>query len=126
LRSHYVEAGNGDRIIVLLHGFPQTWWEWRQVIPILANAGFELYRAFDQDVENNRDALKRNGKLEIPVLAVFGSISNTGPRVEEMMWEVADNVTGLCVPNAAHWIAEENPEAFTSGLLRFVANTEAK
>ena len=90
-------------------------------------AGFELYRgAFDQNVENNRDALRWNGKLEIPVLAVFGSISNTGPRVEEMMWEVADNVTGLCIPSAAYWIAEENPETFTSGLLQFVANAQAK
>ena len=74
----------------------------------------------------NRDALKRNGKLAIPVLAVFGSISNTGPRVEEMMWEVANNVNGLCVPNAAHWIAEENPEAFITGLLQFLIGAETK
>jgi pimeloyl-ACP methyl ester carboxylesterase len=39
LRLHYVTAGDGNRMIVLLHGFPQTWWEWRHVIPILANAG---------------------------------------------------------------------------------------
>ena len=38
---------------------------------------------------------------------------HTEPRVEEMMPEVADNVTGLCVSNAAHWIAEDNPGAFT-------------
>jgi pimeloyl-ACP methyl ester carboxylesterase len=70
--------------------------------------------------------LKRNGKLAIPVLAVFDSISNTGPRVEKMMREVADNVTGLCVSNAPHWIAEENPEAFASGLLRFLTGAETK
>jgi hypothetical protein len=87
-------------------------------------AGFEVFRAFDQDVQDNRDGLKRNGKLAIPVLAVFGSISTTGPRAEEMMREVADNVTGLCVANAAHWIAEENPEALTTGLLRFLTSAE--
>jgi len=27
LRLHSVIAGAGDRIVVLLHGFPQTWWE---------------------------------------------------------------------------------------------------
>jgi hypothetical protein len=46
--------------------------------PGAMGAGFELYRAFCQDVQDNGDAL-RNRKLAIPVLAVFDSISNTGP-----------------------------------------------
>ncbi len=32
---HYVMAGNGPPV-VLLHGWPQTWYEWRDVIPVLA------------------------------------------------------------------------------------------
>lgn len=32
---HYVVAGQGPAV-VLLHGWPQTWWEWRHVIPLLA------------------------------------------------------------------------------------------
>jgi pimeloyl-ACP methyl ester carboxylesterase len=93
--------------------------------PGAMRAGFEVYRAFDQDVQDNRDALERNGKLTIPVLAVFGAISNTGPRVEAMMHEVATTVTGLRVPRAAHWIAEENPGAFTDGLLRFLSEARS-
>jgi pimeloyl-ACP methyl ester carboxylesterase len=92
--------------------------------PGAMRAGFEVYRAFDQDVLDNRDALEKNGKLTVPVLAVYGAISNTGPRVEEMMHEVATDVTGLRIPNSAHWIAEENPEAFTDGLLRFLLGEE--
>ena len=42
LRLHYVSAGEGERTIVLLHGYPQTWWEWRHVIPVLANNGFHV------------------------------------------------------------------------------------
>jgi pimeloyl-ACP methyl ester carboxylesterase len=42
LRIHYVTAGDGPRTIVLLHGFPQTWWEWRSVIPELVGAGFRV------------------------------------------------------------------------------------
>lgn len=88
--------------------------------PGAMRAGFEVYRAFDQDAEDNRDALKRNGKLAMPVLAVFAAISNSGPLIEEMMREVAENVTGLRVPQSAHWIPEENPLAFTEGLLKFL------
>src|SRR5256885_2857501 len=88
--------------------------------PGAMRAGFEVYRAFDRDAEDNRDTLKRNGKLTVPVLAVYGTISNSGPLVEEMMHEVAETVTGLRVPRSAHWIAEENPLAFTEGLLKFL------
>src|SRR2546428_13357393 len=37
-RLHYVEAGDGP-LIVLLHGFPEFWYGWRQQIQPLAAAG---------------------------------------------------------------------------------------
>jgi pimeloyl-ACP methyl ester carboxylesterase len=94
--------------------------------PGAMRAGFELYRAFDRDAADNRDALRRNGKLTIAVLAVGGATSTSGPLVEAMMREVADQVTGLRIPGAAHWIAEENPGAFNAGLLDFLAGSAAR
>ncbi len=35
VRLHYVLAGRGEPV-VLLHGWPQTWYEWRQIVPALA------------------------------------------------------------------------------------------
>lgn len=35
VRIHTVRGGAGTPV-VLLHGFPQTWWEWRKVMPTLA------------------------------------------------------------------------------------------
>jgi haloacetate dehalogenase len=35
IRQHYVEAGNGPTV-VLLHGFPETYYAWRHQIPVLA------------------------------------------------------------------------------------------
>ena len=35
IQMHYVIGGQGNPL-VLLHGFPQTWYEWRHVMPVLA------------------------------------------------------------------------------------------
>jgi pimeloyl-ACP methyl ester carboxylesterase len=83
-------------------------------------AGFEVYRAFDQDCEDNRAILERNGKLTIPVLAMGGEISTSGPIVEAMMQEVAEDVAAVRIPGTAHWIAEENPQAFVGAVLGFL------
>ncbi len=45
LKMHYVEAGEG-RPVVLLHGFPETWFCWRHQIPALA----ETYRVLAPDL----------------------------------------------------------------------------
>jgi len=85
--------------------------------PGAMRAGFELYRAFDQDAADNRAAHDRNGPLTVPVMAVGGEISTSGPVLEEMTREVADDVTGVRVPATGHWVAEENPRAFAGAVL---------
>ncbi len=35
IQMHYVIGGHGDPV-VLLHGWPETWYEWRHVMPALA------------------------------------------------------------------------------------------
>jgi len=67
--------------------------------------------------------LAANGKLTTSVLAVGGQASTTGPLMADMMREVAEHVAELRVPSAAHWIAEENPDALATGLLTFVENS---
>ena len=131
-------AGEGKRVAVLLHGFPQTWWARRHVIPKLADAGFRVVapdhrgaghsshpasgydkRTMAQDTY--RAALKASGKLTVPVLAIGGEISTLGPVMAGMMREVADNARSVRVPGTAHFIAEENPAAMGSELLGFLA-----
>lgn len=41
ITMHYVMGGKGDAI-VLLHGWPQTWYEWRDVMPILAKNNYTV------------------------------------------------------------------------------------
>ncbi|WP_154686138.1 alpha/beta fold hydrolase, partial [Streptomyces himastatinicus] len=45
-RIHAVEEGSGP-LVLLLHGFPETWHSWRHQLPALAAAG---YRAVAIDV----------------------------------------------------------------------------
>jgi pimeloyl-ACP methyl ester carboxylesterase len=41
VRIHYVIGGQGP-VLVLLHGFPQHWREWRWVMPSIADAGYTV------------------------------------------------------------------------------------
>ena len=83
-------------------------------------AGFELYRAFDRDGEDNRTALARTGKLRMPVLALGGASSFFAPVAAPMLGEVADNVRVGTIPRCGHWLAEENPVALLEELSRFL------
>jgi pimeloyl-ACP methyl ester carboxylesterase len=42
LRCHVAAVGEGAPV-VLLHGFPQHWWQWREVAPAIAAAGYRAY-----------------------------------------------------------------------------------
>ena len=37
LRFHYAEAGGGEDVVLCLHGWPQHWYEWRHLMPALAD-----------------------------------------------------------------------------------------
>lgn len=45
-RIHAVEDGQGP-LVVLIHGFPESWYSWRHQIPVLAAAGYRVV-AIDQ------------------------------------------------------------------------------
>ncbi len=36
INLHFVTAGKGEKLVVLLHGFPESWYCWREQIPELA------------------------------------------------------------------------------------------
>jgi haloacetate dehalogenase len=52
-RMHYVSAGSGYPL-VLLHGWPQSWYEWRHIIPALA----EQYTVIVPDLRGLGDSEK--------------------------------------------------------------------
>jgi pimeloyl-ACP methyl ester carboxylesterase len=58
-------------------------------------------------------------KLTMPVLTIGGDHS-LGEFLGTQMRIVADNVTAVVIPNAGHWIMEENRKATTDALLSFL------
>ncbi len=56
VRLHYVIAGAGDPV-VLLHGWPETWLEWRRIIPALA----DRYTVVAPDLRGFGDSDKPSG-----------------------------------------------------------------
>ena len=48
---HYVTAGHGFPV-VMIHGYPQTWWEWRHQIPALS----EKYTVITPDMRGLGDS----------------------------------------------------------------------
>ena len=78
-------------------------------------AGFEYYRAFSQDAEDNKESAA-NGKLTIPVLVLSGDIYPAlggdlpGSTTLKATQALAENVTGVTVPLSGHWIPEEQPQ----------------
>ena len=82
--------------------------------PGAMRAGFAHFKAFSQDVEDNK--VFQRTKLTMPVLAVGGEKS-FGATQAVVMRNVAINVREAVVPNAGHWLMEESP-AYTAALIR--------
>ena len=87
-------------------------------MPGAMHSGFMQFAAFDQDAVDNKAFLKK-GKLAMPVLGVGGEKS-FGSAMADVMRFAADNVQAGVVPDAGHWIMEENPSATISMVREFL------
>jgi pimeloyl-ACP methyl ester carboxylesterase len=88
--------------------------------PGAMRAGFDLYRAFEQDARDIRAALESGGKLTIPCLGLYGEASlSHRSAVEEVGHEIAEDVTVAGIPGTGHWMADENPRGLVEAVLRF-------
>ena len=73
VRLHYAESGGGDRLVILLHGFPECWYSWRKQLPVLG----ERFRVVAPDMRGY-------------------NLSDKPERVEDYrLSRLVDDVTGL-------------------------------
>lgn len=83
--------------------------------PKVLVGGFELYRALDKDVRDTVAA----APIRVPALLMTaqGQLNAIQGTVAPRMTNI---VRAVDVPNAGHWLVEENPRFVTAELLRFL------
>ena len=86
--------------------------------PHAMHDGFEQFHAFDQDALDNQKFLA-NGPLSVPVLAIGGEKS-FGPEMAVVAKAAFSNVRGVVIPDAGHWLMEENPKATIAAIQEFI------
>ncbi|HEU5011336.1 MAG TPA: alpha/beta hydrolase, partial [Roseiflexaceae bacterium] len=80
IRMHYVQAGHGERLVVLLHGFPEFWYSWRKQIPALA----ERFTVVAPDLRGYNETEKPRWGYELDVL-----VNDVGALIQELGFEKA-------------------------------------
>jgi pimeloyl-ACP methyl ester carboxylesterase len=72
VRLHVVTAGPDDGdVVVLLHGFPEFWYSWREQIPALADAG---YRVVVPDMRGYNESEKPRGVDQYRIDRLVGDV----------------------------------------------------
>jgi pimeloyl-ACP methyl ester carboxylesterase len=81
LRFHVASLGEGDKLALCLHGFPESWYSWRYQMPLLAGLG---YRVWAPDLrgygESDRPAKVEDYDLEHLMADVAGLIDASGAK----------------------------------------------
>jgi pimeloyl-ACP methyl ester carboxylesterase len=57
---HYISAGNGGSPILLVHGFPESWWAFHKLIPLLG----ATHRVFAVDLRGFGDSANTPGSYD--------------------------------------------------------------
>jgi pimeloyl-ACP methyl ester carboxylesterase len=86
--------------------------------PGAMKAGFEVFRAFEQDGKDL--AAFARDKLPMPMLVLTGEKAS-GEYLINQGRLVADNVEGVVIKGAGHWLMDEAPSAVIAKLVAFFA-----
>ena len=119
IRLHYAESGDGDDLVILLHGFPEFWYSWRHQLPALG----QHFHVVAPDTRgynlSDKPARVEDYRVDVMVNDVVGLIDHFGAQKAAIVghdwgasvaWAVAqrhpERVSKLAVmqvPPAAVW-----------------------
>ena len=72
LRFHVAACGEGERLALCLHGFPECWYSWRHQMPLLAELG---YRVWAPDLRGYGESDKPVGFREYAIERLLGDVA---------------------------------------------------
>ena len=107
-------AGDPTKIDEAMRGHYATLY----ALPGAMRSAFAQFRSIRQDAKDN--IISMATKLTMPVLAIGGEKS-FGANEAIVMRNAATNVTELVIPNAGHWLMEEQSGATISAVSAFLA-----
>ncbi len=111
IRMHYVEAGEGE-LVLLLHGFPECWYSWRKQLPVLG----EGYRVVAPDLRGYHETDARppydGTTLQADVLGLLEALGERSAHIVGHDWggmvawllamQRPEAVRSLTILNAPH------------------------
>src|SRR5438094_517705 len=65
VKLHFVEGGEGQRTVVLIPGWPQTWYAWRKIMPDVAN----MYHVVALDIRGMGESSRPESGYDTETLA---------------------------------------------------------
>ncbi|MCL6455462.1 MAG: alpha/beta hydrolase, partial [Ralstonia pickettii] len=87
--------------------------------PGAMHSAFAQFLSIPQDAEDNQKSIAT--KLPMPVLAIGGAKS-FGENEAVVMRNAATNVQELVIPDAGHWLMEEQTRATVGAIVKFLAH----
>jgi pimeloyl-ACP methyl ester carboxylesterase len=89
--------------------------------PGAMRAGFEVFRAFEQDAKDFAEFAQT--KLTMPMLVLTGEKASGNTLIEQARL-VDTNVQGVVIKGSGHWLMEEAPRQVIPQLVAFVNKTQ--
>ena len=119
IRLHYAEAGGGDKLVILLHGFPEFWYSWKKQLDALSGSFHVVAPDMRGYNLSDKPARVEDYKIDELVADVVGLIDHFGAKQAAVVghdwgagvaWAVAlkhpervSKLAVLQVPIAAAW-----------------------
>ena len=108
VRLHYVTGGKADgEVILLLAGFPESWFAWRKMMPLLASG----YRMIAPDLPGQGDSDRPQGGYDTQSLAAA---------VHSLMLQLGVNRYCMAAHDVGAWVAYPYAPLFGSEVRRLV------
>ncbi len=108
VRLHYVSGGRADgEVVVLLAGFPESWFAWRKIMPLLAAD----YRIIAPDLPGQGDSDRPMGGYDTQALAT---------RVHGLLQQLGVSRYALVAHDVGAWVAYPYAALFGGEVRRLV------